>query len=530
MWYLPLTRRGIVFAMLAASALAGPAKADPRVLVIANDIGDTISLDPGRMATYTPALALHTAYDTLVTMEPGDYVTIKPLLAESFVRTPDQKGWRFKLRPGLKFASGNPITADDVVFSLNRMLNLKDQPSGYFRTVSRVEKVDDMTVDIFTIDPDDPLLTVLCAPAGSILDSKVVKANGGTDAADAKGTDKATQWLNTKSAGSGAYQIVSWERNGSIVLQRNPHYWGGTPGYERVVIRHMAESGAQLLAIRRGDADVAFNLTPDQIKSLEGEKGVSIARTASQDWTYIALTNNPEAAPAFTKREARLAVAYAIDYDGMRDSLVGGAATRPASYISIGIGGSTEQLTKEIGYRQDLAKSKELLAAAGYPDGFSFPLYYQAGSFGGVPYQLMAQKIQADIARVGIKAELKPMDPVTLRTLFVNGKTAAAFGYWNPPAPEPLLNAEAVFKRGATRVKWDIKPEIADLATRASRSQDREQQEALYRRFTEEVQKEGHFIVLFQPFYQVAIRDSVEGIQLTGAGWFAELAKAKPVK
>jgi peptide/nickel transport system substrate-binding protein len=528
--FLSFSRRALLGAMGLALAASLPAKADPRVLVIANDIGDTVSLDPARMATYTPALALHTAYDTLVTMDPGDYVTVKPQLAESFARTPDGKGWRFKLRSGLTFASGNPMTADDVKFSLDRMLNMKDQPAGYFRTVSKVEKVDDRTIDIYTQDPNDPLLTILCAPAGSVLDSKLVKQHGGTDAADAKDTDKATNWLNTTSAGSGPYQIISWERNGSIVLQRNPHYWRGTPAYQRVIIRHIAESGAQLLAIRRGDADVAFNLTPEQIKSVEGDKDIAIARAVSQDWTYIALTNNPEVSEPLTKREARLAIAYSIDYDGMRDSLVGGAATRPANYISVGIGGSTEELTKEIGYREDLAKAKELLAQAGSPDGFSFALYYQAGSFGGVPYQLMAQKIQADVARVGIKAELKPMDPVTLRTMFVNGRTSAAFGYWNPPAPEPLLNAEAVFKRGAQRVKWNIPQEIADLAVRASRATNQEEQNKLYREFTEAVQKEGHFIVLFQPYYQVAVRKSVADFTLTGAGWFAELGRAKPAQ
>jgi peptide/nickel transport system substrate-binding protein len=524
-------RIGLVTAAFCVPLLGGAAAlADARTMVIAMDIGDTITHDPARMGTYAPALALRTAYETLVTMEPGDYVSIKPFLAEKFVRTDDKKGWRFTLRKDVKFASGNQMTADDVVFSFNRLLNLGDQPAGYFRTVDRVVKVDDWTVDIFTKHPDDPLLTLLCAPGGAILDAKVVKARGATDAADAKTTDKATQWLNSNSAGSGPYQIVSWERNGAMVLKANPNSWRAKPGYERIVIRHIPESGAQLLAIQRGDADVAFNLTPEQVKSLAGNKDIHIERTLSQDWTYMALTNNSEVSEALTKREARLAVAYAIDYDGIRDALVGGAATRPAHYISIGIGGSTEELTKEIGYRQDLDKAKELLAKAGYPDGFSFPFYYPAGAFGGVPYQLLAQKIQADVARIGIKMELKPLDPVTLRTMFVGGKTGGVFGYWNPPAVDPLLNAEAVFKRGAQRVRWNIDPAIADIAIAASRAQDKAEQNKLYRKFTEAVLAEGHFIVLFQPYFQVAVRNTLDGFKLTGAGWFAELADVRPAK
>ena len=275
---LSLSRRDLLALTSLALFASGSAQAAQGILVIANDIGDAITLDPARMGTYSPALPLHAAYDTLVTMDPGDYVTIKPRLAESFARTPDDKGWRFKLRPGLKFASGNPITATDVKFSFDRMLNIKDQPAGYARTMARVQIVDDMTIDVFTKDPYDPILTILCAPAASVLDSKVVKQNGGTDAPDAKETDKATTWLNGHSAGSGPYQVVAWERNGSVTLQRNANYWGGTPGYERVVIRHIPESGSQLLALRRGDVDVAFNLTPEQIKSIESDPDVGIAR------------------------------------------------------------------------------------------------------------------------------------------------------------------------------------------------------------------------------------------------------------
>jgi peptide/nickel transport system substrate-binding protein len=521
---LVLDRR--MFLALSSIALfpASIATAAPGVLVIALDIADTVTLDPARMGTYTPALTLHTAYETLVTMAPGDYVNVKPNLAETFERTPGDDGWRFTLRQGVTFASGNPLTAADVKFSIDRMINIKDQPSGYARTVDRIEIVDDKTIDVFTKDPNDPILTVLCSPQAGIVDSKVVAENGGSAALDADTADTATKWLNGNSAGSGPYQVKGWERNGQIVLEQNPNYWNGTPAYKRIVITHIPESGSQLLAVRRGEVDVAFNLTPEQLKSLAGDAEVEVVRTLSQDWTYISLNGNPEINEFLAKREARLAVAHAIDYDGIRDSLVDGAATRAANYISVGIGGSTEEQTKEIGYHDDLEKAKDLLKQAGLPDGFSFPLQYPTGVFGGVPYQLLAQKIQADLARVGINAELQPMDSVMLRTLFKAGKSPAFINYFNPPAVEPLLNAEAAFLRGAQRAGWDIPEEIGEIAIKASRTRDLEQQAALYKEFTIKLQEEGHFIILFQPYYQVAVRKDVTDFALTGAGWFAELA------
>ena len=114
---------------------------------------------------------------------------------------------------------------------------------------------------------------MLAAPEFVVLERKVVEAKGGTADKDAKDKDKATAWLNGNSAGTGAYQIAAWERNAQIQLVRNEHYWGGKPPFERIVIRHISDGAAQLLAVRRGDIDAAFNLIPEQIASLKGEPG-----------------------------------------------------------------------------------------------------------------------------------------------------------------------------------------------------------------------------------------------------------------
>ncbi len=91
--------------------------------------------------------------------------------------------------------------------------------------------------------------------------------------AGANSTDKATQWLNQNSAGAGAFTLVGWTRNAQILLTRNPHYWRGPAHFEHVVIRHMGDSATQLLAVKRGDIDAAFNLIPEQIATLKGDQG-----------------------------------------------------------------------------------------------------------------------------------------------------------------------------------------------------------------------------------------------------------------
>jgi peptide/nickel transport system substrate-binding protein len=270
------------------------AQAAKNTLVIGIDISDTITLDPARQAQYTPPMTLRAAYDMLVTMTPGDYVNLKPALATKWEKTPDGKGWRFTLREGVKFASGNPMTAEDVKWSMDRVLYLGDQTAQYIAHLDRTEIVDAKTVDLILKDPTQPILNILAAPGFVIYDRKLLEQHGGDASKEAKTKDKATTWLNSNSAGAGAYKLVRWERNAQIQFVRNDHYWGGKPPFERVVIRHIADSAAQLLAIRRGDIDIAFNLIPEQIATLKSEPKVRLEGLTSLDFVYMAVTQEAE--------------------------------------------------------------------------------------------------------------------------------------------------------------------------------------------------------------------------------------------
>ncbi|MBV8828357.1 MAG: hypothetical protein JO108_03930, partial [Acidobacteriaceae bacterium] len=146
------------------------AQASKTTLVIGIDISDTITLDPARQAQYTPPMTLTAAYEMLVTMDPGDYINLKPALATSWARTPDRKGWRFTIRDGVKFASGNPMTVDDVKWSLDRVLFLGDQPSQYIANIDHTAIVDEKTVDVILKNPDEPILTILAAPGFPVID------------------------------------------------------------------------------------------------------------------------------------------------------------------------------------------------------------------------------------------------------------------------------------------------------------------------------------------------------------------------
>ena len=526
-----ITRRGLAHILAggaAALALPGAAHAQNRkgVLVIGLDISDTITFDPARQANYSPPLTVEAAYDSLVTMGPPNYLDLQPALATKWVRTPDGKGWRFTLREDVKFSTGAVMTADDVKWSFDRVIGVKDQPVQYIGNIDSVAVVDPHTVDIILKDPAEPILTILCAPAFVVYERKVLEEHGGKAGPTAGTEDKATDWLNTHSAGTGPYVISAWARNSQIQLVANPHSWRGTPAFQRIIIRHIPESAAQLLAVQRGDVDVAFNLIPEQIKSLAGDAKLRVEGLTSLDFVYMALTRNGELNKALAIKEARQAVGYAVDYDGIRDSLLGGQATRPASFLPIGMSGSTEAIAKEIGFHQDLAKAKALLAKAGLPEGFEFELSYGQAAIAGISYQTLAQKLQADLARVGINAKLNPMDQVNMRTQYLGAKSQGALTFWNPPAVENELWAAASVQRVAKRVGWVPPPEILALVKRAASETDAAKQAALWVEYQKVMIDEANLVVLFQPVYQVAVSQTVKKFPLTAAGWLADLGAA----
>lgn len=517
-------------AALVAGLPAGPLHAQSRrdTLVIGLDISDTVTFDPVRMAQYTPPMTLFACYDSLMTMAPDDYINPRPSLATSWTRMPDGKGWRFTLREGVTFATGNPLTAEDVAFTFNRLINMKEQTQQYIKSIDRAVVVDARTVDLVMNDPKAPVLTILCAPGFGICDARTLRAQGGTDATDAKEKDKATDWLNQNSAGTGPFRLVRWERNQQIQLVRNPTHWRGAPAFERIVIRHFSDSAAQLLAVRRGDVQVAFNLIPEQIATLKEERDIRVEQKTSLDFVYMAVTENPQLNPALAKKPARQAIGYAIDYDGIIGALLGGAAVRPAHFLPIGVNGSTPEIARQVGFRQDLDRARALLAEAGVPNGFSFELSYGQAAVAGVSYQLLAQKIQADLARVGIEAKLNPMDQVNLRTQYTGGRSTAVLTFWNPPAVENELWAAATVERVARRVGWTPPREYVELVQRAAHEHDTAKAAELWVEYQKRMVDQAHLIMLFQPIYQVAVRSSVAAFPLTAAGWMAELGGAKP--
>src|SRR5262249_444207 len=140
--------------------------------------------------------------------------------------------------------------------------------------------------------PGIPMLGFIGSPQLAIQDSKEAIAHGATSASDAETTDKATSWLNQNSIGTGAYRLAGWERNSNITMLPNMFYRRGQAPFDRVIIQHMPDGAIQMLSLRQGDLDLAFNLGPEQIAALRGDPNIAIVQKPSLDFMYMTVTSS----------------------------------------------------------------------------------------------------------------------------------------------------------------------------------------------------------------------------------------------
>ena len=510
-------------------------------LIIAMNLDDVVTLDPA-YAGETTNLFIHiNTYDTLVDIRPEDLNTIVPRLAETWEVNADFTEFIFHLRKDAKFASGNPVTSADVVFSWNRLLNVAGAPAFNLDGVGKVEAVDDYTVKVSTTVGDDgtaqPLpqfLSSACNPSLGIQDSKLVKEHGGTDAADAATTDKAKEWLDQNSAGSGPFILTKWSPNADIELTANKNYWKGAPKFDKVVITHVSDPTTQLQMLEKGDADMIGSLQTDLVDQAKSNSELTITVDQSLDENYLAMTyvcpdvikaadpakfaelQSPDSFAILCKKEVRQAVAYAIDYEGITKAVLNGYGTRAPSIIPIGIIGVDPAKTQG----RDLAKAKELLTAAGYPDGVTFDMYYASNA----TRDTVAAKIKNDLAEAGITLNLKPLEQSVYLTQMRAQQLPMAFGGWTPDYLDVTMWTD-YFGLGDRSIAFRMRfanPDANALATTIRTTSDAVIRKDAVEKLQAVIMEEMPFTMLYQVQYVHAFRNDLKGFQFHPV-WFVDL-------
>ncbi|MGP3533923.1 ABC transporter substrate-binding protein [Microbacterium sp. RD1] len=463
---------------------------------------DLKTLDPGRQYEPTGSFIAHALYETLLTFDGNDVSKVVPGLA-SLEQAPDDRTFTLTLEGSPEFSDGTPMTADDVVFSLQRLIGMKGNPSFLLDGVT-VTKVDDKTVELTTEVPKPELPAILTNPALGIVNSRVVMENGGTTDT----TDSAESFLNETSAGSGPYVLESANISSKIVLEANENYGGTAPTYDRVVIEN-ADGATQAINIEAGSADIALDLSATQAESLDSS--INVVSEPGEDVVFL-LLNQDEAISTITSNPDFVsAVRNAIDYDELL-SLAGPGTVRAGGVIPSMLLGA---LDPEEAPKTDIDQAKKDLAASGY-SGETVTLSFPSDvSLGGVEFTVLAQRIQSQLAEVGINVELAPAPVATELDNYRNGKEAFGLWYFGPSYPDPTYYfAYTPGDLIGLRTGWaaDADPTVSELAAVAAQGGSDEERQAAFEELQRQLHVSGPWVPLIQPSKTIAARDGITNV------------------
>ena len=496
-------------AMLGRAATAATPK---DAVVFASQIDDIITCDPGEAYEISAQIFLSSVYDRLMRYEAEDMTKLVGGVAESWEVSDDAKTYTFKLRTNQKFESGASVTADDMAFSLQRVVIMNKTPAFLFTQLGwtkdnvrdLIKATDPHTLE-FTIKEDFAptlVLNLMATVAASVVEKKVAMAN------EANG-DLGNTWLKTHSATSGAYRLISWKPNESVTMEANPGYHLGPAKTKRVVIRHVPEPGSQQLLLQKGDIDIALSLQPDQFKALANDKDVKIESFPYSGTWYIGLNLGD---PRLKNPKVRQALRYLVDYQGMADTFLKGRFVVHQTFLPIGLSGAIEYDP----YKLDVAKAKALLAEAGYPNGFELRLSVTNLS----PDIDMAQSVQQTMGMGGIKVNITASDKKQLITEFRGRKHQATLISWTPDYLDPHTNASTfAFNDNDSDdaphpLAWRchyFEPAVNAKTMAAVKEVDPAKRKAMYEELQKIITDEGPYILMFQPANQVASRANVNG-------------------
>lgn len=504
--------------VLALSPFYGQAFADtPKdTLVMAFAIDDIISLDPGEAFEISTGEYTGNTYDRLVAFDLKDVSKLYGSAAESWTVSDDGLTYTFKMRKGITFVSGNPMTAEDAAFSLQRAVILNKSPAFILtqfgltpeNVKDMVKAVDDTTL-VFQVDkPYAPtfVLNCLTATVASIVDKKEVMKHE-------KDGDLGNGWLKTNHAGSGPYALRQWKPAESLSLVANDKYWGAKPKLKRVLIRQVKESASQQLLLEKGDVDIARNLEADQLKTAKTNKDLILASATKGTVWYVGLNQKNE---YLSKPEVRKALKYLVDYDGIANVIMAGRATNHQAFLPDGFLGALNDTP----YSLDVAKAKDLLKQAGLENGFKVSIDTRNVTM----TTQIAQSLQSTFAQAGVQLEIIPGDGKQVLTKYRARNHDITMFQWGADYRDPHSNAEtfasnpdnsddAKSKPLAWRNAWDI-PELTKITAANLMERDSAKRAAVYGDLQRTVMNDGPFIVMFQETEVAAARKTVKGLAL----------------
>ena len=476
-------------ASASASAASGTSSNDSTTLTLAIN-ADILTTDPQALNNGTTTSVLYNVFSNLVKYDDAGEIVMD--LAESYELLEDQVTWEFKIREDAVFHDGTPVTAEDVAWSLTRVMT-DESSSDYmnFSPLAEAVAVDDYTVHVVSKDPYPIMLQLLCKGGAAVLPKAYFEENG------------EEAWL-ANPIGSGPYQLTEYVKDDHVTLVPFADYYGEqNPDWEEVIFRVVPESSTRVGELIAGNVDAVNMVIPTEWERVNGNEGTAVVNGPSTRVYQLALKTDK--GPTADLR-VRQAIDLAIDDQTIVDTILQGAGTPMLTRIPSGVNGCNEDLVGK--YNYDPERAKELLAEAGYPEGFSMKIEAPTGRY--TMDAEISQAIVAMLSQVGITVDLQLLESSAYSNVFsahsAEDGFMTCFGLGFFDASYGMIGYFGVNTSGESN--WNDQ-EYIDMYYEAEFNMNEEERTQLFQEMQQMVADEVPYAIICQIDNSYGVKDSI---------------------
>lgn len=476
-------------ASASASAASGTSSNDSTTLTLAIN-ADILTTDPQALNNGTTTSVLYNVFSNLVKYDDAGEIVMD--LAESYELLEDQVTWEFKIREDAVFHDGTPVTAEDVAWSLTRVMT-DESSSDYmnFSPLAEAVAVDDYTVHVVSDDPYPIMLQLLCKGGAAVLPKAYFEENG------------EEAWL-ANPIGSGPYQLTEYVKDDHVTLVPFADYYGEqNPDWEEVIFRVVPESSTRVGELIAGNVDAVNMVIPTEWERVNGNEGTAVVNGPSTRVYQLALKTDK--GPTADLR-VRQAIDLAIDDQTIMDTILQGAGTPMLTRVPSGVNGCNEDLVGK--YNYDPERAKELLAEAGYPDGFSMKIEAPTGRY--TMDAEISQAIVAMLSQVGITVDLQLLESSAYSNVFsahsAEDGFMTCFGLGFFDASYGMIGYFGVNTSGESN--WNNQ-EYIDMYYEAEFNMNEEERTQLFQEMQQMVADEVPYAIICQIDNSYGVKDSI---------------------
>lgn len=462
---------------------------------------DFISLDPHDVGDTVSIFGTRSMYEGLVGFDKN--MEIQPVLAEDYEVNEDSTVFTFKLRENVTFHDGEPFNAEAVKANFDRIMNEELRSNRNLQYLESIEVLGDYEIK-FTLS--QPFSAMLNKFAMILIASPEAFNNSPDDFA-----------LNP--VGTGAFKFQEWEQGNSMVVTKYEDYWGdlGT-NVQQVTFRPVPENGSRVAMLQTGEADFIYPVPHNNVEDLENEGNIVIEETPSTIARYVSINTKKE---PFDDERVRKAMNYAVSKEAFLSVVKSGYGEPLSSTMS----SQTQHYAEQELYEADIEKAKELMAEAGYENGFSAEIWGNTASETSTGMQFIKQQL----AQIGIDLEIRSMEEATLSDSIYTPETAEEtdlqmwYVSWSPSsgdadgATRSLFHNEFFPPEGANTAYYDNQ-QVSDWIDEANQTGDVEKQKEIYAQIQETVYSEAPWIFLGSDIILSGYSSSLEGVYVLPDG------------